>query len=197
MNLNQLSAELRALAEAKGFRENIADPTGVAAVAVYVANFHGEASELWEAARAGTLREPCDKADKMRAYGIEPLTCVAEEVADMVIRVFDIGSVFEVDIDAAFDSDMVDRFVAELDLSTGTTIHDVASFVSAYHGVASQIYSDAVARLSCSRMPLRVGMMLRIAMHIGETFDVDVQKAVMAKHEFNKTRPFRHGGKLA
>jgi NTP pyrophosphatase (non-canonical NTP hydrolase) len=66
---------------------------------VYVANFHGEASELWEAARAGKLHELCDKAEKMREHGIKPMTCLEEEVADMLIRVLDIGNVFGLDID--------------------------------------------------------------------------------------------------
>ncbi len=53
------------------------------------ANFHGETSELWEAFRDGKLTEPCDKAEKMAAAGIQPLTCEQEELADIIIRVLD------------------------------------------------------------------------------------------------------------
>lgn len=86
-----------------------------------VANLHGETSELWEAYRNGTLDQLCDKADKMVAAGIEPLTCEEEELADQIIRVLD---------------------------------------------------------------------------HAGRR-NIDIAKAVRLKHEFNKTRPRRHGGKAA
>lgn len=48
-----------------------------------VANFHGEASELWEAYRKGQLNKPCDKH-----IG---LTCQSEELADLFIRVCDVA----------------------------------------------------------------------------------------------------------
>lgn len=52
-------------------------------------NKHGEISELYDAWRAGHLHGPCDKADKMIALGLPPLTCAEEEYADLVIRAFD------------------------------------------------------------------------------------------------------------
>lgn len=52
----------------------------------FVANEHGEISELWEALRKGQLMKPCDKADKMVDEGLQPLTCLEEELADIVIR---------------------------------------------------------------------------------------------------------------
>jgi NTP pyrophosphatase (non-canonical NTP hydrolase) len=50
-------------------------------VAIFIANLHGECSELWEAARDGTLYDKCDK-------GIA-LCNAAEELADIVIRAMD------------------------------------------------------------------------------------------------------------
>jgi hypothetical protein len=82
---------------------------------------HGEVSEFWEAYRAGALRKPCDKAEKMVALGLDPLTCGEEELADIVIRAFDAA----------------------------------------------------------------------------EALGFDIGRAVRVKHEFNKSRPFKHGGKLA
>ena len=52
-------------------------------------NMHREVSELTEARRAGELDKPCDKADKMREMGFQPLTCREEEYADIVIRALD------------------------------------------------------------------------------------------------------------
>lgn len=49
-------------------------------------NLHDEVSELHEAWRNNKLRELCDKSDKMKSLGIEPLTCLEEELADIIIR---------------------------------------------------------------------------------------------------------------
>ena len=52
-------------------------------------NLHDEVSELHEAWRNNKLNDPCDKAEKMAAAGLPPLTCKEEENADIVIRVLD------------------------------------------------------------------------------------------------------------
>ena len=52
-------------------------------------NLHEEVTELSMARRAGTLDDPCDKAEKMRELGLEPLTCREEEYADLIIRGLD------------------------------------------------------------------------------------------------------------
>lgn len=61
-------------------------------------NKHGEVSELYDAWRSGKLRAPCDKADKMVALGLPALTCVEEELADLIIRVLDESRRLGVDI---------------------------------------------------------------------------------------------------
>lgn len=196
-SLNELAAELQRLAEEKGFRENIDDPRGKAAVAVYVANFHGEASELWEAARCNRLHKPCDKSEQMRAAGLATMTCLEEETADMIIRPLDIGNVFAVDIDGAMRKEFVTRSVTEMSLPSGQTVHEVAEYVNAYHGVASTIKNETRIRaMSEARMPVRVGTMLGVVFHICDVFGLSPIDIVMRKHAFNKTRPHRHGGKL-
>jgi NTP pyrophosphatase (non-canonical NTP hydrolase) len=66
--------------------------------AVMSANLHGETSEFWEAFRAGTLNEPCDKAPKMEAMGLPALTCAEEEIADVIIRALDQAQAHGVDV---------------------------------------------------------------------------------------------------
>lgn len=70
-------------------------------MSVYLMNIVGEASEAWEAFRAGNAQKPCDKAEKMRTMGLRPLTCLEEELADIVIRVFDSAEALGIDIEAA------------------------------------------------------------------------------------------------
>lgn len=52
-------------------------------------NKHGEICELYDAWRSGHLHQPCDKAAKMEALGLPPLTCAEEEYADLIIRCLD------------------------------------------------------------------------------------------------------------
>lgn len=66
-------------------------------------NLHDEISELHEAWRNNVLRSPCDKADKMAQLGIVPLTCIEEEMADIVIRVLDNARKLGVDIQSAIE----------------------------------------------------------------------------------------------
>jgi NTP pyrophosphatase (non-canonical NTP hydrolase) len=98
---NEWRDKTGANADAKGFRENLRDPRSVEAMGVYTANLAGEVSELWEAARAGKLHAPCDKAEKMREAGLPALSCIEEELADIQIRAMDTAYVFGVDLDKA------------------------------------------------------------------------------------------------
>jgi hypothetical protein len=97
--LNALRDDVAQNAEAHGFRDQYRKlmteeqwngPLGdLVRAAVYTANQHGEASEFWEAFRAGKLYEPCDKSAKMEQLGLPGLTCAEEEIADELIRVLD------------------------------------------------------------------------------------------------------------
>lgn len=51
-----------------------------------IANIVEEIAELWTAFRKHELNELCDKAEKMKALGLRPLTCMEEEGADLIIR---------------------------------------------------------------------------------------------------------------
>jgi hypothetical protein len=106
--LNSLRDAIAETAKEKGFRDKLqegltkeqcAGPIGrLIEAAVFVANMHGEVSEFWEAFRAGKLDAPCDKAEKMKALGLPPLTCASEEIADSIIRALDSAAEFGVDV---------------------------------------------------------------------------------------------------
>lgn len=101
------------------FNKTMGWHSGEPNLAVYLMNLHSEISELWEAWREGkvisrgpgpttdsTEKELCDKSDKMIALGVEPLTCLEEELADVLIRTLDTAHAFGVDIDRAVASKM-------------------------------------------------------------------------------------------
>lgn len=72
----------------------------------YLMNLHSEISELWESWRNNNHQGPCDKADKMANMGLSPLTCIEEELADIVIRALDTAATYGVDIDNAVATKM-------------------------------------------------------------------------------------------
>ncbi len=51
-----------------------------------IANIGEEVFELWTAFRKHQSNELCDKAEKMKALGLRPLTYLEEEGADLIIR---------------------------------------------------------------------------------------------------------------
>lgn len=90
MNLNELAEHVYHIAAAHGFHENDDSP---GRVAEFIANLHGEVSELWEAHRKHKLSEKCDKPID--------LTCAEEELADIVIRALDTAHTWGLDIELA------------------------------------------------------------------------------------------------
>lgn len=91
MNLNELRDQLHSLAREKGWYDK--PETDDQFIARFVANTHGELSELWEAHRKGQLYAPCDKTPA--------LSCLEEEMADIIIRTLDACGRLGVDIERA------------------------------------------------------------------------------------------------
>lgn len=85
----------------KGFHDGDALMSERERVSVAINNLHSEVSEMWEAYRAGTLHKPCNKAERMAAMGLRPLTCIEEEMADVALRNSDNARAFGVDLQEA------------------------------------------------------------------------------------------------
>lgn len=94
--LNDFADEIYQGAKEHGFHDEL-EPD----VPRYIANLHGEISEIWEAYRKSSLNKLCDKSDKMKELGLEPLTCAEEEIADILIRTLDTAKSLGVDIEKA------------------------------------------------------------------------------------------------
>lgn len=113
---NHVRDDIAANATEKGFRDQMRDgltdeqwagkPGQLIRAAVFSMNQVGEQAEFWEAFRAGTLNVPCDKAHKMEAAGLPGLTCAEEEIADGIIRLFDMAHMFNVDVAKAISVKM-------------------------------------------------------------------------------------------
>lgn len=105
--INEVAREVHELARAKGWYDGNS-PSGTALGPEESAfieracnNLHDEVSELHEAWRNGHLHRLCDKAEKMKEEGIAPLSCLEEELADIIIRVMDNAQFLGVDIGSA------------------------------------------------------------------------------------------------
>jgi NTP pyrophosphatase (non-canonical NTP hydrolase) len=99
LSLNEIAGFVHRLAREKGFYDK--EESDDAYVERACNNLHDEVSELHTAWRSNQLRELCDKADKMREAGIEPMTCLEEELADVIIRCCDNAIRLGVDIEDA------------------------------------------------------------------------------------------------
>jgi hypothetical protein len=53
---------------------------------------------MWEAYRNNSLHAFCDKSEKMKTIGLNPLTNLEEELADIVIRALDTAREQGIDI---------------------------------------------------------------------------------------------------
>lgn len=98
MNIRDMAEAVHTLAKSKGWHDD--DETQDHFVERTCNNLHDEISELHEAWRNGNLNDPCDKAAKMVEHGIPALTCLQEELADIVIRAMDSAEKLGVDIEA-------------------------------------------------------------------------------------------------
>lgn len=98
-NIDTIADAVHANAKAKGFHPK--RKSEAAFLNEQILNLIAEAVELQTAWRNGELRAPCDKADKMLAMGLPPLTCIEEEYADIIIRALDQCRRLGVDITAA------------------------------------------------------------------------------------------------
>jgi NTP pyrophosphatase (non-canonical NTP hydrolase) len=65
------------------------------------------------------------------------------------------------------------------------------------------VHSEVSEALTAFREGDPVGMAEELADVVIRVFDmaeqlgIDLEEEIMSKHEYNKTRPYRHGGKLA
>lgn len=99
MTLKEMAKAVYDLAVEKGWHDG--NESEDAYVERACNNLHDEISELHEAWRGNRLRYFCDKTEKMKELGIKPLTCLEEELADIVIRAFDNAERLGVDIESA------------------------------------------------------------------------------------------------
>ena len=99
--LDDIADAVHSLACAKGWHDDDCDEDSY--IERSCNNLHDEVSELHDAWRNNNLHNLCDKALEMRRVGIESLTCIEEEYADIIIRVLDDCRTLGVNIQSAIE----------------------------------------------------------------------------------------------
>jgi NTP pyrophosphatase (non-canonical NTP hydrolase) len=95
-NIEEIADIVYQLAWEKGFHDP--NETEDSFIERMCNNLHDEVSELHEAWRNNKLRLPCDKTHLMIVHNIPPLSCLEEELADIIIRALDNAMRLHIDI---------------------------------------------------------------------------------------------------
>ena len=177
MNLTDLQKEAHAIAREKGWWD---EPRTFGDL---IALVHSELSEALEAYR--------DEVLPSKPHLLS--TKVASELADVVIRVADMAEWYGLEnLQEWIDS------LRESDLSGITTFGE---WITCCHLLASkameQLHEDANdpehgIKMAFGRLGSLVMLIQRMAAHYG----IDLDAAIAAKMEHNRTREYRHGGKV-
>ena len=179
MNLTELQKEAHAIAKEKGWWDT------ERTFGDLIALVHSELSEALEAYRLHELETWPSQVGEI------PLG-VPYELADVVIRVADMAEFYGVEnLQEWIDS------LRESDLSGITTFGE---WITCCHLLASkameQLHEDANdpehgIKMAFGRLGSLVILIQRMAAHYG----IDLDAAIEAKMEYNRTREYRHGGK--
>ena len=199
MNLRELQTEAHAIAVAKGWH----DRDGEVTFGDYIALVHRKLSEVLAAYRARGLggwvelrvveKDPPPPPWDRTAFTHDVLNkpCgVASELADAVIRLADMAEHYGVE--------NLDAFIGQYDEWDLSSMGTFGEWVTAGHLLTSKAVEaffdgddDQAIKRSFGRLGSLIVLIQRMAAHYG----IDLDAAIEAKMAYNKTRPYRHGGK--
>lgn len=167
---NELSRQIHENAVAHGWWEEERERVQLCAL------FHSELSESFEEYRKGNDYE----------YEVDGKPeGIAVELADYIIRVLDYAFHMGFDIDAEFKMpEAWDTAFASDDFSR--FISDCHKDVTNLYGISKSEKHEGKLAARCITRPM-IWMILR---------GIDPIEVIKRKHAYNRTRPYRHGGKV-
>ena len=185
MNLADLQREAHAIAKEHGWWDE--ERTFGDCIALV----HSELSEALEAYRVcGIVDCPHEHTEGAGA---------ASELADVVIRVADMAEWYRVDLEAHVESGVgapethiFGRWFAFRELAFGEWVGMAHYWAAEAFKWGVQYEADGVApNLAWQSLGYVIAVVQRMAAHYG----IDLDAAIEAKMEYNRTREYRHGGK--
>ena len=199
MDLNKFAKEVHANAVAHGWWETEHDPAEI------IALIHSEWSEALEEYRAGRPMVWHECMDEGQAPEDRPVVCeqckdcyyygkeceyrgekpegIAVELIDGCIRILDFAAHEKVSLEFENIEDLFPNFPTQI-----TALHYYTSSVMNYVGSNGKLKAP-------NRIPELLGEMIDNVFKYIRTQGIDPEKIMLEKHEYNKTRPYRHGGK--
>lgn len=194
MDLNEFAKEVHANAVAHGWWETERDPAEI------IALIHSEWSEALEEYRAGrpmvwyAVNADCQMCgDRPVIYNeiCETNNCdaghkpegIAVELIDGCIRILDFAAHEKVSLKFENIEELFPNFPTQI-----TALHYYTSSVMNYVGRNGKLKAP-------NRIPELLGEMIDNVFKYIRTQGLDPEKIMREKHEYNKTRPYRHGGK--
>lgn len=115
---------------------------------------------------------------------------IAVELADCIIRILDWYGKEGLDTDALLEAGIITMF----DLPT-PVYGSFGDFIALLHNLLSMAYACWCNASSISVSALRLAKCIREIMAWAKENGVDMESILDMKHEYNKGRPYRHGGK--
>lgn len=210
MKINEFAKEVHQNAVEHGWWD---EPRTVGEI---IALCHSELSEALEEFRAGRPMvwyscteiqpyHPCDPKDSFdcQMYGKEECCKyrgkkpegIAVELADCIIRILDWMGKEGINPEDYLKKDIVDNAMLAFDMPSTICKGNLGDMVAELHLYLSLAYRNwlngAGYYLIVTRMALAIWRIQEWAQEVG----VDMETILRTKHEYNKTRPYRHGGK--
>lgn len=188
MNWNEFAKEVHQVAVEHGWYDR---KPSFAEMAV---NFHAELSEAVEEYRKGSPMVYCDGmgtdcvgfcsgVECLKKKSGRKLEGVAVELADCILRILDTLAEAGVDIERVITYPIVGADII-------TTIARCHQEISDAYTIFASRYTKEEGAYQC--LIRCIGDIMGWAKGNG----VDMEAILRAKHEHNKTRPYRHGGKV-
>ena len=170
--LNKLAKEINDIAKEKGWHDE------ERTFGEYCALFHAEISEALEEYRSGKeLTKLYFSRNKPEGVPIE--------LADVIIRILDYCGQYDIDIDERMTKiiDIVDQFAG--------IPANIGDFLAEFHNRISKAYNDYV-----SLREYHLAVVISMIYYFCELYKIDIEKAISLKITYNRTREYRHGGKI-
>ena len=191
MNLNDFAKEIHENAVAHGFWDEPRPFDELCALMI------SELSEALEEARAGGPMEryacpikgrPCDDGCQLSCdpiqFGMRKPEGITVEMADCAIRILDYLGSEGFDVDDFIECDRVDAYASRYKKLP-------AAFISTAYEICGAVIYHNASRRNSSCEKLSVGLTIILAWFRAN--DLDFEIIARRKHEYNKSREFRHG----
>lgn len=203
MELNKLAKEVHTLAIEKGWWET------ERSFAEIIALIHSELSEALEEYRNGkpnlyynceelspnyppAMCNPKDKYECLNFYkkDVCPYKSkkpegIAVELADVIIRILDYCGKEGIDIDDILRC-----------RRAGNSYYTLPELIAECHSLLSEAYKDSKLKSTKGIVKICFAECINIIMFYCTENGIDIENIILLKHEYNRTRPYRHGGKV-